>query len=242
MSYTRVVINVPDVDVQYAYSRGNSFGDSHVKRANIEMLRRIDSSYRKEISRWATLFQIPDGVLVAFIATESNGRMLAPNRFKATGLMQVTPNAIWECVRKYKSTTNNDLPQMAVLELNSKIPQIFTSKAAEPDTATSNRILSFLEKDSNFNIMAGTLVLRWLLERFSTIITGGQLNKAMVAYNAGAYTRSLNDGTRPNKIPIDTASLVKNRLVPNESRKYLIKMLGINGFLSLIYKDKAITV
>jgi len=30
------------------------------------------------------------------------------------------------------------------------------------------------------------------------------------------------------------------RSVPSEARNYLVKMLGVDGFLSLIYKDKAI--
>ena len=88
--------------------------------------------------------------------------------------------------------------------------------------------------------MAGTSVLRWLLERFSSPLTGGQLNKAMVAYNAGAYTRAISTGTKANKTPIDSTTLSRNPQVPAESRAYLLKMLGRDGFLSLIYKDKAI--
>ena len=62
----------------------------------------------------------------------------------------------------------------------------------------------------------------------------------MVAYNAGAYTKSISNGTKANKIPIDSTSLSQNTLVPKESRGYLLKMLGVDGFLSIIYKDKVI--
>jgi hypothetical protein len=82
--------------------------------------------------------------------------------------------------------------------------------------------------------------LRWLIERFSTFLTGGQLNKAMVAYNAGAYTKSISSGTKANKIPIDSTSLSQNKLVPNQSKGFLLKMLGIDGFLAIIFKDKVI--
>lgn len=91
--------------------------------------------------------------------------------------------------------------------------------------------------------MAGTLMLRWLIERFSNVVTGGQLNKAIVAFNAGPYVKVLQvpgTSTTPNEIPIDSTSLVNNRRVPAESRGYLLKMLGIDGFMSLVYKDKVV--
>ena len=87
--------------------------------------------------------------------------------------------------------------------------------------------------------MVGTMALRWLLERFSDLRVG-QLNKAMVAYNAGAFTKSLNRGDKPIVQPIDTIKLATNPSVPIESRGYLYKMLGKDGFLSLIYKDKVV--
>lgn len=237
--FTTIKIKVPDLPTPFRSGNIN-YADAATKNANIEMIRGIKSSYGSAISRWGTIFEIPDGVIIGFIGTESGGKMLAPNQFKATGLMQVTPDALWEAGRKWQPTVKSPLPAEARTELTRQIPTFFTSKAVEPDATTSNRILSLLQRDANFNIMAGTLILRWLLERFSTSLTGGQLNKAMVAYNAGAYTRSLNRGTSPITAPIDTAVLVVNRLVPLESRAYLYKMMGKDGFLSLIYKDKVI--
>jgi len=100
--------------------------------------------------------------------------------------------------------------------------------------------LTLLEKDASFNIMAGIIIIRWLLERFGNSIYGGQLNKAMVAYNAGAYTKALVSGGKAIITPIDSLSLATNIRVPKESRGYLYKMLGKDGFLSLIYQQKAI--
>jgi hypothetical protein len=62
----------------------------------------------------------------------------------------------------------------------------------------------------------------------------------MVGYNAGAYRQVLGANKLQRETPIDTTSLATNRLVPLESRSYLLKMLGRDGFLQLIYKDKAI--
>lgn len=239
-NYTQIRVRVPDIPTPFK-SGNTDYSKENTKKANADMIRRINAEYGSIITRWGTLFNIPNGVLIGFIATESGGRMLPANVYKATGLMQVTPNAIWECARKWQSTVGTPLPPQALAELNKKTPEILSSKSSTPTAAQANKIIGFLQRDANYNIMAGTLTLRWLLERFSTIQTGGQLNKAMVAYNAGAYIRVLNESaTKPIKTPIDSTTLATNRQVPAESRAYLFKMLGKDGFLSLIFKDRVI--
>lgn len=233
MSYSKITLNLPDIKSSYP-----KFSIMAYKAANIKMIQKINSTYGQYFLMWGQVFEIPKGILIAFAATESSGKMARPNKYNATGLMQVTPGAIYECARKWRAEVSSDLPSEAVSLINSKIPSFFVESTTL--ASVKNKLLVLLEKDANFNIMAGSLCLRWLIERFSTFITGGQLNKAMVSYNAGAYTKSISNGTKANKIPIDSTSLSQNKLVPKESRKYLIKMLGIDGFLSIIFKDKAI--
>jgi soluble lytic murein transglycosylase-like protein len=238
--YKTLRIKVPDIKTPF--KSGNiDYSKPAVKAANAEVIRSINNTYGAAIKRWGTVFEIPDAVIIGFIATESGGKMLGANVYKATGLMQVTPNALWECVKKWDSTVKTALPAQATAELKRVLPEILTSSAAAPSAAVSNKIIKLLQNDANFNIMSGTLILRWLIERFSTVQTGGQLNKAMVAYNAGAYIRALNvSSSQPITNPIDSTSLATNRLVPAESRGYLYKMLGKDGFLSLIYIDKVV--
>jgi len=88
--------------------------------------------------------------------------------------------------------------------------------------------------------MSGTLIIRWLLERFSNTFTGGQLNKAMIGYNAGAYNKALVSGGNPITSYIDSTTLASSSKVPKESRGYLYKMLGQDGFLSLLYQQNAL--
>ena len=238
--YKTLRIKVPDIKTSFK-SGGTDYSNPSTKAANAEVIRDIKNTYGSFINRWGVVFEIPDAVIIGFIATESGGRMLGANVYKATGLMQVTPNALWECVKKWDSTVKTALPAQAVAELKRMLPEIFTSSAAAPSATVSNKIIKLLQNNANFNILSGTLILRWLIERFSTVQTGGQLNKAMVAYNAGAYIRALNvSSTQPITNPIDSTSLATNRLVPAESRGYLYKMLGKDGFLSLIYIDKVI--
>lgn len=238
--YKTLRIKVPDIKKSFK-SGTYDYSNSAIKSSNIKVIRDIKASYGVIVDRWGTVFEIPDGIIIAFIATESGGRMLGANVYKATGLMQVTPNALWECVKKWEKTVKTALPVQAVAEFRKILPEILTSSSNSPSTSLSNKIIKLLQNNANFNILSGTLIIRWLIERFSTVQTGGQLNKAMVAYNAGAYIRALNvSSNQPITNPIDSTSLATNRLVPAESRGYLIKMLGKDGFLSLIYIEKAI--
>lgn len=238
--YKTLRIKVPDIKTSFK-SGTTDYSNSAIKSSNIKVIREIKASYGVIVDRWGTVFEIPDGIIIAFIATESGGRMLGANVYKATGLMQVTPNALWECVKKWEKTVKTALPAQAVAELRKILPEILTSSSDSPSTSLSNKIIKLLQNNANFNILSGTLIIRWLIERFSTVQTGGQLNKAMVAYNAGAYISALNvSSNQPITNPIDSTSLATNRLIPAESRGYLIKMLGKDGYLSLIYIEKVI--
>lgn len=237
MAYSKITVKVPDI--QTSFKAGSyDYSTPAVKAANIKIVQKVNSTYGAIISKWGEIYEIPVGVIIGFIVTESGGTMAPPNRYQATGLMQVTPTSVFEVINKWKSEVDTPLPQETVNLINQKVPELFKSKTLTP--ALRSKILNILQNDANFNVMAGTSTLRWLLERFSTYLTGGQLNKAMVAYNAGAYTKSISKGTQAILDPIDSTTLSKNPLVPAESRGYLLKMLGRDGFLSLIYKDKAI--
>jgi soluble lytic murein transglycosylase-like protein len=235
--YKAVRILVPDIKKSFV-SGSYNYSTKSVKDANKKMIATISKNFGTYINKWGGIFEIPNGVVISFIATESGGRNASPNQYKATGLMQTTPNAVWECARKWKNEVSSDLPIEMRNLITSNIPDFFTSKNSVPTAAQQTKLLNLL-MDYNFNIACGCMILRWLIERFSTFITGGQLNKAMVAYNAGAYTKALNIGTVANKVPIDSTSLSVNPRVPSESRGYLLKMLGINGFMQLFYVDKA---
>lgn len=229
--FTRLTVHVPQVNQVF-----QTFSQAATKRQNIAVLKEINRKFGGMCERWGDIFEIEKGILVAFIATESGGKSDAVSFVGCCyGLMQVSPEAVWECATKFKAITGVDLPTSVRAEL-SKTPNLFSKNLT---SATKSAIRTRLF-DANFNIMCGTMILRWLLERFSTFITGAQLNKAIIGYNAGAYTRSINPQGRPNKVPVDTTTLVRMPTVPRETKNYLVKMLGVDGFVSLIYKDNAI--
>jgi hypothetical protein len=108
-------------NIKSYFKSGNySYSSPEVKADNIRMIRNIDAKYGDMIQFWGDVFEIPKGVLVGFIATESGGTMAKPNRFKATGLMQVTPNAA-STVKDWKKEVSTPLPPEAIAEINKKI-------------------------------------------------------------------------------------------------------------------------
>jgi soluble lytic murein transglycosylase-like protein len=222
-------------------TKSYNYSTPSVKAANIKMIKDINAKYGTIIKYWGNVFEIASGVIIGFIATESGGVMSKPNKYKATGLMQATPSAVFECVYKWKNEVSSPLPDEVRQLAITKVPELLTAKTLT--SSLESKLLTLLQSDANFNVMSGTLILRWNIERFSTFFTGGQLNKAMVAYNAGAYTKALvvaGTSTVANKIPVDSTVLANNLKVPTESRAYLYKMLGVDGFINLVYKDKAI--
>lgn len=234
MKYSPVNIKIPDI--QRPFVSGNyNYSTPSVKAANIKMIQEINRKYGSLIAYWGQIFEIPTGIIVGFIATESGGQMLPPNRFSATGLMQVTPPAVYDSINKWQTEVRSPIPVQVTNVIKQKVPGLLTASLS----SVRSKILTLLQNDANFNIMAGTLYLRWLIERFSVDGGQGQLNKAIVAYNAGAYIKPLG-GTKPNLTPIDSTSLSTNTKIPTESRGYLLKTLGRDGFFQLIYKDRAI--
>jgi len=235
-NFTRLTITVPDVKKTF-----QNYSTPAAKAANIRLIQEINKNFGASCERWGNVFEIEKQVLISFIATESGGNPKIVSFVGCCfGLMQVSPEAVFEVANKFKKGTGVALPEPCRVVL-SRIPNLITT--GKISSATRQAIIKKLV-EPDFNIMCGTMVLRWLLERFSTIFTGAQLNKAIIGYNAGAYTRSINVSSNiPIKTPVDTATYVSGSLmrsVPSEARNYLVKMLGVDGFLSLIYKDKAI--
>lgn len=231
--YTSLEISLPDVKKTF-----RNYGDASVKKQNISVIQEINRKYGDLCEKWGDIFEIDRGVLIAFIATESGGKSNITSFVGCCfGLMQVSPEGVFEVANKFKSGTGVDLP----LEVRAVIAQVPNVIGAKKLSSTTRSAIIKKLFDPNYNIAVGTMILRWLLERFSTFVTGAQLNKAIIGYNAGAYTKSINiSATKPIKTVVDTASYVIMPNVPSESKNYLVKMLGVHGFLELIYKDKVI--
>jgi len=212
MAYTSVRVKVPDLKTSFS-----NYSKPEVKKANLDMIKSINSNYGSIISKYEQPLSMPKAIVVSVIGTESGGKMVGKNAYGAIGLMQVTYPTFVETTTQWKKYTNQDLP----IFLKQNIDRLAPNKS-------QSAIESKLSSSPELNILVGMMFLRLLSERF-----GGNFNRVLVAYNAGAYTKSQNVGTTPIKTPIDTALLVSDKRVPTQSRNYLEKVLGKDGFLEL---------
>jgi hypothetical protein len=241
MAFSKVTVNVPDVQLTFK-SGAIDYGKKEVKASNVNTLKRINSTYGTYINRSGSLLSIPNGVISGFIATESSGHMVGPNKFEATGLMQATPPSTYDAIASWKKEVKDPIPAEILQELSVKAKFLINGTSYGSCKA---QILNLLKTDASFNILAGCMILRWMFERFSNNGTA-LFNRALISYNAGAYTStqlSKEPGaksTDPNRTVADTATLVANVYVPKESRNYLVKMLGVDGFLDLIYRQNLV--
>jgi soluble lytic murein transglycosylase-like protein len=129
------------------------------------------------------------------------------------------------------------LPAVIRGEVAAKCPALLLHSLKNYHPAVlAAKLGSLMQSDVSFNIMAGTLILRWNIER-----VGGNLNKAIIAYNKGAYAAPLKEGGSLTAA-VDTAAFIKAPGLNEENRGYLKKMLGVAGYCSLVYKDKLITI
>jgi soluble lytic murein transglycosylase-like protein len=230
MAFSKVTVKIPEIKKVYS-----TFSRADMKQYNKDMLQEIMRNYGGFIHKFSDAFELPYGVVAGFIATESNGKQSAISLCcpEIRGLMQVSPAAVYDCSTKWSKQVDTPLPAIAIAELN-KMPEILQKKNYN---SIKSKIVTKTGGDASFNIMAGCMTLRWCIEKFSTNISGGQLNKALIAYNYGANRKVI---TNYGKNVVDTTTLYNDALLPKESKSYLVKMLGVDGFLSLVYKENVI--
>lgn len=220
---------LPELPYRYV-GGGQDYSKENNIIINVGVLKGIKANYGSFIKKWATVFELGDPVLTAFIAIESTGKMVGKNEAGAIGLTQVTLVAVRESVSRFKIVTGENLPAEAVSLIKQKAPYLLELTPNEQDVSKENSIKleSLLKEDANFNIMMGALCLRWNLE-----FTGAKdlvyLQKAIIAYNQSPYGRIR---AYKNKF-VSTVTLFKDREIPKETRDYLAKSLGKNGFLEL---------
>lgn len=232
--YSKIIIKYPDLNRTYAESKNANYSQPHIIKQNTALLKSVFLTNKVSIQKWGTIFDIDDSILANFLTAESGGKDLAPKGSQQiTGIMQVSPATAWEVLSKWKSMTGSNLPSEAKAYFDKVLPE---SKKFNPNvlpnTALKTKIANLLYTNREFSIAIGTANIRWLLEAYSNGVTS-PINKVMVGYNAGYYgTKSKMQGNPT------TLSLVNNKSIPLESRNYLLKMLGKNGFIELFFDNK----
>lgn len=232
--FSKIIITYPDLNRSYAESKSVNYSQSNIIRGNTALLKSIFLANKTNIQKWGSIFEIDDSIIANFITAESGGKDLAPRgSAQITGLMQVSTDTVWEVLAKWKSMTGSDLPLEAKAYFEKVLPEIKNfNPNVLPNSTLKSKIANLLYKNREFSIAIGTANIRWLLEAYSNGVTS-PINKVMVGYNAGYY------GTKAKmKGSPTTLTLVNNKSLPLESRSYLLKMLGKNGFIQLFFDNK----
>lgn len=231
--YSKVIMNYPDINRAYAQSAKVNYSQSNVKSANTELLRSVYLQNKSAITKWGSIFNIDNSIIASFIVTESGGKDFPPNQFGATGVMQMTAPAVWEILVKWKSIVGSSLPVEAKAYFDKVLPESKNfNPNVLPSSSVKSKITKLLQNSREFSIASGIANLRWLLEAYSNGVTS-PINKVMVSYNAGYYGTKDKVAGNPT-----TLSMVSNKRIPLESRSYLLKMLGKDGFIQLYFDNK----
>jgi len=231
--YSKVIIKYPDVNKTYAESSKVNYSQSNVIVQNVALLKSVYLQNKSTINKWGAIFDIDNSIIASFIITESGGKDSKPNQYGATGIMQMTAPTVWEILAKWKSTVGSSLPVEAKSYFDKTLPE---SKNFNPNSLPSSslktKITNLLQNNREFSIAIGVANIRWLLEAYSNGVTS-PINKVMVSYNTGYYGSKDKIKGSPT-----TLSMVNNRSIALESRNYLLKMLGRNGFVQLYFENK----
>lgn len=218
-------------ELPYRYVNGvQDYSSQNIIDGNVKILKSIKQKYGSFIKKWADVFELEEPVLTSFIAVESGGKTVGKNGAGAIGLCQLTIVAIIECVSKFKTITGQNLPEEAVSLLREKAPYLLklTANYQTVSSADKLKLEKVLISDPNFNIAMGSLCLRWILE----ITKAGNLvylHKAIIGYNQSVYGRI---SAYKNKF-VSVEALYKDKIIPKETRDYIVKVLGKNGYLEL---------
>lgn len=244
MAFSRLVVDIGLAAVgSHRYPLGGGkiydFASEKGKQDNVAILRKIMADYGAAIALFGDALEIPRGVLAGFIATESGGKMVTRPGSAYKGLMQCAAGPFYDAFVKWSSEVKGaSIPEVVRQEVAAKCPQLLQHSVSRYNPASiTGRLASIMETDAKFNIMAGSVILRWNIERFA-----GNLNKAIVGYNAGPYHKAISMGTKAITAPADTATLIQHPRVSNESKSYLKKMLGVGSYLALVYQDKLVNI
>lgn len=230
-------VDVPDFNV--VFQSGNmKYSNLSTKNGNIKICENIKAKFLPYIEKWGDELEINAAILIGFIAIESGGKEnLPPNRADATGLCQVTRINVREVVPKFRTITKQPLPEKIQTYLKTKAPFLLEAnfmKTQQLSAANMTKLSNLLQKDNEFNILMGSISLRWIME-FLKFDGEAHLNRVIIGYNQSAYgpIRKFKNQA------VTTQELYNSKVgIPKETRDYLAKLLGRDGFLQLIIENK----
>jgi len=235
MGYSNFKYNIPDVNRTYVYGRNGieNYSKPHIAKGNDVILSMVNRLYGGLINKWGAEFKIPNDIIAPLMCVESMGEVVPKKDNGVTGLMQISPSTVYEIIAKWNVKVPVPLSDKTKAYILNICPSYKTWGVNKlMDATIKEQIQKGLSTSNEFNIAMGVATLRWNIEAFSTDGDTGGLQKAIIVYNAGYY------GVKGKlKGKTTTEQLVNNKAFKSETRAYLLKMFGVNGFMDLYLKQ-----
>ena len=225
-----------------------------------QILRTLRANYSREFQNASNLTGVPFDILIGFAAVESGGARNEKLDGASKGLMQVNTDTVWQTLKDQLtvSTLGKFYPYYvgcpSIFTVVKPLPKNFwgsengkirNEKASAYLTIKplSSQVNADIRKailgDAQWSIYVGSLVLAQLIN--GTIAKTGQirLDHIIIKYNAGTGRfRSLVSKKGLESSSVDTTQIY-NAVPIAVTQAYIVKLLGINGFLDLLKRKVA---
>jgi hypothetical protein len=215
------------------------------KEANATFQKDLRNEYQRMISQYGSNFRqasqltnLPIQVLYSFAMVESrgnhnkpSGEVIVTGGEQSTGIMQISPNMFFEVyLKEIKGGRISDsLKQLVRKYLDIDFDSL---KANVPATSNQKQKVFNALKNIQFNILASSIVLRRLLEESANSDMTMRIDKAIVKYNVGMYSRPTKTDEYKKG---DTLALLG--VVPTITKSYITNIVGKNGAMYFFIKN-----
>lgn len=218
--------------------KASFYSDSQVNTSVKPIINRIKSAaYYPILKRYATKMSIPENVLIGFYGVESGGNdKVGMNSAGAVGLGQVTRPAAYDAIKKEiidgymtddeKAYVKRKVPALGVNDFRIKYGG-FDGITYQGNTAVQSQLLSALN-DAEFNIFVSSMILAQLAERYRDTNGVPKLHQVIAHYNGG---RKYGDRSKAYPNAWDAVNATD---LPTETKNYMKKLVGTNGFLDVL--------
>lgn len=226
------------------------------KSQSISTVKKVKALYGKVLQEASDYTGVPLSILVGFTATESGGAKNETLKGSAKGIMQVEVGTAWQVLTdQLKVDTIGNFVVFyklvpSLFTVIKAIPNPIGASASEParnylkikPLSTASPIISknLTTTDAKFASYVGGLTLAQHINKTIKSIGQIRLDHIIIKYNAGIGAFSSRVAKKGlEKATIDSTAIYNSIPQNFASRKaevvqsYLVKMLGINGFLDV---------
>lgn len=221
-------------------TKASFYTDSQVNTSVKPIINRIKSaSYYPTLKRYALKMSIPENVLIAFYGVESGGNdKVGMNSAGAIGLGQVTRPTAYDAIKKEiidgymtddeKAYVKRKVPALGANNFKIKFGDFEGVGPYSSNKTVQEQLLKALRDDTEFNIFISSMILAQLAERYRDQNGVPRLHQVIAHYNGGRRF-----GEVSKKYP-NAWDAVKASDLPTETKNYIKKLVGTNGFLDVL--------